>query len=119
MHAVLRHVINKVTLFTLPAVIVIGSGLFAPSHAQEELMPDSYGAVEVHPLHPPEGFKLPIATNSHLLAASDYPRESIARCETGSPRLRYLVLVDGSVGDVQVKATPPPTSVPLPPRKVE
>src|ERR1051325_4114300 len=44
----------------------------------------------------------PIATTSHAVTAADYPAESVKLGEQGATRIRYVILEDGSVGDVEV-----------------
>jgi len=44
----------------------------------------------------------PIAITSHAVTAADYPSESIKSEQQGRTSLRYVVLEDGTVGDVQI-----------------
>jgi TonB family protein len=44
----------------------------------------------------------PVAITSHAVSAADYPPESVKAGEQGATTVRYVVLEDGTVGDVQV-----------------
>jgi TonB family protein len=44
----------------------------------------------------------PVAITSHAVAAADYPAESVRLHEQGATRLSYLVLADGTVGQLKV-----------------
>lgn len=44
----------------------------------------------------------PVAITSHAVSAADYPPESVMAGEQGATTVRYVVLEDGTVGDVQV-----------------
>ena len=44
----------------------------------------------------------PIATTSHAVTAADYPAESVKLGEQGATRIRYVVLKDGTVGNVEI-----------------
>ena len=98
----LRAALSVSAIPILSIALLMFSVFFASSLAEDELVPDSNGAVEVSPLHAPADFNFPVSMNSHALTRADYPIASIAQCESGDPRLRYVVLEDGTVGDVQV-----------------
>ena len=44
----------------------------------------------------------PIATTSHTVSAADYPQESMKLGEEGATTIRYVILEDGTVGNVQI-----------------
>lgn len=44
----------------------------------------------------------PVPITSHAVSAADYPPESIKSQEEGATTLRYVILEDGTVGDVQI-----------------
>jgi len=51
---------------------------------------------------PPAGVQWPRALTSHVITAADYPPESIRRREQGTVVVRYVVLEDGTVGNVEI-----------------
>ena|SRR6185295_13102843 len=65
--------------------------------------PNSETVVEINdPKNPPPGIQPPERLPVPRMVLSDYPMVSIQRQEQGTVGLRFLVLEDGSIGDVQV-----------------
>jgi TonB family protein len=81
--------------------------LFASSSSSaEESAPPSDGVIELKDLETTlPGVELPVATNSHALGRGGYPPESIRRGEKGTVGVRYLILEDGTVGDIRLTKT--------------
>jgi len=44
----------------------------------------------------------PLAITSHAVTVADYPADSVRLREQGATRLSYLVLADGSVGQLKI-----------------
>jgi TonB family protein len=81
--------------------------LFASSSSSaEESAPPSDGVIELMDDRTTlPGVQLPVATNSHALRRGGYPPESIRRGEEGTVGVRYLILEDGTVGDIRLMKT--------------
>ena len=71
-----------------------------PAVHSDNLMEFQSGTKDV-----PAGIRLPEATTSHALRVEGYPVESIRRLEQGTVSVRYLVLEDGTVGDIELMKT--------------
>src|SRR5215510_8619467 len=44
----------------------------------------------------------PVPITPHVVSAADYPRDSVRLREEGLASLRYAIIEDGTIGDIQV-----------------
>jgi len=66
----------------------------------------SDGIIEIQDIRvPPPGIQPPQGTNSHALTREGYPVESIQRHEQGALTVKFLILEDGTVGDIELLKT--------------
>jgi protein TonB len=60
-------------------------------------VPDEQAVAPVYTFPDP-----PVPLNSHFVTAADYPAISMRLQEQGAVKVKYLIQIDGTVGDCQV-----------------
>jgi TonB family protein len=80
----------------LPLVMVFMAGCASP-HG-----PAANNVVDIDQANLPPGVQAPIAITPHTAFREDYPAESVQAHEVGAIRLHYMILENGTVGDIQI-----------------